>query len=103
MLRERSGSPVNWWTSQSSPSVWLSTPTTTHCEPKRWARRSISAGSASAGEFTEIFSAPALSTASASATLRMPPATQNGMSSTRAIRPIQLRSTERPCGLAVMS
>ena len=35
----------------------------------------------------EIFSAPALSTASASSTERMPPATQNGMSSTCATRP----------------
>ena len=36
------------------------------------------------------------STSSASATLRMPPATQNGMSRTRATRSTQQRSTERP-------
>ena len=64
--------------------VWLSMPTTTHCEPKRALKALIRSGSARAGELIEIFSAPALSTASASATERMPPATQKGMSSTRA-------------------
>ena len=78
-------------------------PTTTHCAPNRSLKASIRSGSDSAGELTEIFSAPAPSTASASATERMPPATQNGMSSSRATRPTQERSTERPSGLAVMS
>ena len=55
-------------------------PMTTHCEPKRDASSSMSPGLAMAGELMEIFSAPALSTASASSTERMPPATQNGMS-----------------------
>jgi hypothetical protein len=72
-------------------------------EPKRLLNASISSGSASAGELTDIFSAPALRTSSASATERIPPATQNGMSSTRATRWTQPRSTERCCGLAVMS
>ncbi len=57
-------------------------PTTTHCAPNRSLKASIRSGSDSAGEFTEIFSAPASRTASASATERMPPATQKGMSST---------------------
>ncbi len=37
-------------------------PTTTHCEPNRAASASMRPGSARAGELTEIFSAPALST-----------------------------------------
>ena len=78
-------------------------PATTHCEPKRALSSSISSGRSSAGELTEIFSAPAFSTASASATLPMPPATQNGMSSMRATRRIHSRSTLRPSGLAEMS
>ena len=78
-------------------------PITTHCEPKREASSSMSPGLAMAGELMEIFSAPALSTASASSTERMPPATQNGMSRTSATRRTQLRSTLRPSGLAVMS
>jgi hypothetical protein len=78
-------------------------PTTTHCAPKRALSRLISSGSASAGELIETFSAPSPSTCSASATLRMPPATQNGMSRIAATRRTQLRSTERPSGLAVMS
>ena len=51
----------------------------------------------------EIFSAPQDSTSSASVSVRMPPATQKGMSRMRATRLIQERSTDRPCGLAVMS
>ena len=78
-------------------------PTTTHCTPKAAASSSIRPGRSSAGEFTEILSAPACSTARASATERMPPATQNGMSIRRATFSTQARSTLRPCGLAVMS
>jgi hypothetical protein len=63
----------------------------------------MSSGRSSAGELTEILSAPAYSTARASATLRMPPATQNGMSMMRATRSTQAQSTARCCGLAVMS
>ena len=78
-------------------------PTTTHCAPKRVLNASIKSGSDKAGEFTEIFSAPEASTASASATERMPPATQNGMSRICATLLTQARSTERPSGLAEMS
>jgi hypothetical protein len=94
---------VNWCTSKPVGTVWLSMPTTMHCDPKRLASASISEGSDKAGELTEIFSAPAFNTSSASATLRMPPATQKGMSSTRATRETHARSTVRSSGLAVMS
>ncbi len=82
-LRERFGSPVNW-----IHAIAFGESARCRCRRPRTASRSARAsasmrpGFARAGEFTEIFSAPALSMASASATERMPPATQNGMSST---------------------
>ena len=98
------GSPVYWRTRHSpSASRSESTPTTTHCTPKAAASSSISCGRSNAGEFTDTLSAPACSTARASSTERMPPATQNGMSITRATFSTQPRSTLRPSGLAVMS
>jgi hypothetical protein len=102
--RVRSGSPVYCRTRHSpSASRSESTPTTTHCTPKAAASSSTRAGRSSAGEFTETLSAPASSTRAASATERMPPATQKGMSISRATRSTQPRSTGRPSGLAVMS
>ncbi len=53
--------------------------TTTHCDPKTSASSPISSGRSSAAEFTETLSAPASSTACASATVRMPPPIVNGM------------------------
>ncbi len=94
---------MNWYTRYSPSSTRLSMPTTTHWLPKRRASSVIRAGRSRAGLLTLILSAPSFSTCSASATLRMPPATQNGMSSTAATRRIQPRSTDRPSGLAVMS
>jgi len=48
------------------------------------------------GRMTDIFSAPAAKTSSASATERIPPATQNGISKVRATRETHARSTVRP-------
>jgi hypothetical protein len=78
-------------------------PATTHCTPNASASSASSAGRSTAGVFTDTLSAPACSTARASATLRMPPATQNGMSITSATRRTQAGSTARPSGLAPMS
>jgi hypothetical protein len=102
--RVRDGSPVYWRTRHSpSASRRLSIPTTTHCTPNASASSSINVGRSSAGVFTETLSAPACNTPRASSTVRMPPATQNGMSISRATRSIHARSTLRPSGLAVMS
>ncbi len=78
-------------------------PTTTHWLPKARTSSSTSCGRSSAGVFTEILSAPWASTSAASATLRIPPATQNGMSMVSDTRRTQSTSTRRPSGLAVMS
>jgi hypothetical protein len=63
----------------------------------------MSSGLVSAGELIEIFSAPALSTASASSTERIPPATQNGMSEDLGDAPHPVAVDAAPSGLAVMS
>jgi hypothetical protein len=80
-----------------------STPITTHWLPKALTRRSIRPGSSRAGVLMEILSAPCASTCPALSTLRMPPATQNGMSMVSDTRRTQPTSTLRPWGLAVMS
>ena len=81
------GSPEYCRTRHSpSASRRESIPTTTHCTPNAEASSPTRSGRSSAGEFTEILSAPDHSTARASATDRMPPATQNGMSIRRATR-----------------
>src|SRR5437879_1821280 len=109
LARMRRASPVYWYTMKAcTPAAWwgapgarwLSTPTTTHCEPKRLASSSMRSGFSSAGELIEILSAPASRIASASATERMPPATQNGISRSAVTRWIQARSTERRPRLA---
>ena len=63
----------------------------------------ISAGFSSAGELREILSAPLCRICRAPASERMPPATQKGMSRTRATRVTQSVETVRPSLLAVMS
>ncbi len=59
---------------------------TTHCAPNVAASSSSSSGRASAAELTDTLSAPASSTAWASATERMPPPIVNGMNTSSAVR-----------------
>jgi hypothetical protein len=53
-----------------SPTVALSMPMTTHCEPKRDASSSMSPGLTMAGALIDTFSAPSLRMASASSIVR---------------------------------
>ena len=58
---------------------------TTHCAPNTPASSSISSGRCSAAELTDTLSAPASSTAWASATERMPPPIVNGTNTSSAV------------------
>ena len=77
--------------------------TTTACAPKLRPMASISVGSASAAELMLTLSAPASKTCSASSALRMPPPTQKGTKSSRAVRRTVSSSVWRPSWVAVMS
>ena len=77
--------------------------TTTACAPKLRPIASINVGSFSAAEFTLTLSAPASNTCAASSAVRMPPPTQKGTNSSRAVRRTVSSSVARPSCVAVMS
>jgi hypothetical protein len=76
---------------------------TTHCAPKVAASSSRSSGRATAAEFTETLSAPASSTAWASATERIPPPIVKGMKTSFAVRRASSTTVSRWSLEAVMS
>ena len=76
---------------------------TTHCEPKCSASSSISSGRATAAELIDTLSAPASSTACASATERIPPPIVNGMNTLSAVRRARSTIVSRCSWVAVMS
>ncbi len=80
-----------------------STDSTTHCDPKRSAASASNSGRAIAAVLSEILSAPALSSRSASATLRIPPPTVSGMNTCSAVRLTTSSMVWRPSLDAVMS
>ena len=76
---------------------------TTHCAPNTSASSDSSSGRATAAEFTDTLSAPASSTAWASATLRTPPPIVNGMNTSSAQRRASCATVSRFSCDAVMS
>ena len=76
---------------------------TTHCAPKRSASSSMSSGRATAAELTLTLSAPASSTAWASATERMPPPIVKGTKTLSAVRRASSTIVSRFSCVAVMS
>ena len=76
---------------------------TTHCAPSTPASWLSSSGSATAAELTEILSAPASSTAWASAALRIPPPIVNGTNTSSAVRRASCATVSRFSCVAVMS
>ena len=77
--------------------------TTTHWEPKTTASSEIRSGRPSAEELTATLSAPASSTAWASATERIPPPIVNGMKTLSAVRRASSMIVSRLSAEAVMS
>src|SRR3954453_17583851 len=89
-------------------SQWLfarfaSIATTTHCEPNTSASSPIRSGRWSAAELIDTLSAPASSTAWASAAERMPPPMTNGMNTLSAVRRASSTIVSRRSWDAVMS
>jgi hypothetical protein len=80
-----------------------STDSTTHCDPNRRAASASSSGLAIAAVLSETLSAPARSSRSASATLRIPPPTVSGMNTWSAVRRTTSSMVWRPSLDAVMS
>src|SRR3954468_14761231 len=76
---------------------------TTHCAPNTSASSPISSGRCTAAEFTDPLSAPASSTACASATERMPPPIVKGMKTSCAVRRARSTIVSRFSCEAVMS
>ena len=76
---------------------------TTHWAPNRVASSSTSPGRATAAELTDTLSAPASSTACASATSRTPPPMVNGTNTSSAARRASSTTVPRLSDVAVMS
>ena len=82
---------------------FTSMPTTMACEPNASAPCEMISGCFTAAEFTEIFSAPASSTARMSCTVEMPPPTEKGMKTSEATFSTTSRKIPRASAEAVMS
>ncbi len=122
LVRRISPAPRSWASASHAPMVsWVrvrpastatripyagrrtSTARTTHWLPNRVASSVMSSGRRTAAEFTATLSHPAMSRASASATVRMPPPTVNGMNTSRATAATILAAVSRFSMPAVMS
>jgi len=77
--------------------------TTTHCDPKRSAASRTEPGRATAAVLIDTLSAPALSSARTSSTVRTPPPTVSGMKTRSAVRATTSRMIGRSSCEAVMS
>ena len=90
-------------TSQPSPLRLASMASTTHWAPRTSASSPTSSGRSTAAEFTDTLSAPASSTAWASATSRMPPPIVKGTNTSSAARLASATIVSRFSWVAVMS
>ena len=95
--------PPATYTSHPAAARFASMASTTHWSPKRVASSSTSPGRATAAELTDTLSAPASSTACASATSRIPPPRVNGMNTSSAARRASSTTVPRLSEVAVMS
>ena len=95
--------PPATWTSQPPSRRLASIASTTHWAPNTCAISSISSGRSTAAELTATLSAPASSTAWASATSRTPPPIVNGTNTSSAARRASSTTVARLSEVAVMS
>ena len=98
-------SPVAMWvrTSQEPSPRFASMFATAHWEPKASATSEMSSGRSTAGDVRHTLSAPALSAARASSSVRIPPPMTRGTKTSEAVAAATSRIVLRPSVDAAMS